>query len=353
MTALETTAISREEAFEGVLLGTAVGDSLGLPMEGLSRRRQRRMFPLPLRHRLVAGLGMLSDDTEHTAMVARAILKYPQDPKAFQGALARQMRYWLMALPAGVGFATLRAIGKLWLGVSPARSGVWSAGNGPAMRSSVIGVYFAGDPALRRAFVRASTQITHRDPRAEVAAQAVAETAAWMRQRAEDYESLWSPLAELSDDEEWTTLLAEMRAGLESGQAVGEFAIAIGSADGISGYAYRSVPVAIYAALRHADDFRTALGEIIACGGDTDTAGAITGALVGARVGYRAIPIEWLEPIADWPLSIDYLCELAASLATPGDAPIPSFAWFAVPVRNLVFLAVVLAHGFRRLLPPY
>ena len=41
-------------------------------------------------------------------------------------------------LPAGVGLATARACLKLWLGFSPERSGIYSAGNGPAMRSAVL-----------------------------------------------------------------------------------------------------------------------------------------------------------------------------------------------------------------------
>jgi hypothetical protein len=37
------------------------------------------------------------------------------------------------------------------------------------------------------------------------------------------------------------------------------------------------------------------------------------------------------------------------------EAPQPAvpLAWWAVPVRNLFFLLVVLAHVLRRLLPPY
>ena len=35
--------MDRADAAAGCLLGTAVGDALGLPCEGLSRRRQRRL----------------------------------------------------------------------------------------------------------------------------------------------------------------------------------------------------------------------------------------------------------------------------------------------------------------------
>ncbi|MFT7514727.1 MAG: ADP-ribosyl-[dinitrogen reductase] hydrolase, partial [Candidatus Omnitrophota bacterium] len=44
---------SQEEVLMGILLGTAVGDSLGLPAEGLSRARIRALGWHPWRHRLV------------------------------------------------------------------------------------------------------------------------------------------------------------------------------------------------------------------------------------------------------------------------------------------------------------
>src|SRR5713101_2258079 len=112
-------------------------------------------------------IGMCSDDTEHTLFVAQALLSHPEDPIAFQRCLAWKLRLWLLGLPAGIGLATLRAILKLWLGFPPSCSGVRSAGNGPAMRSAVIGAFFADEPAKRREFVSAATRITHADPKAE------------------------------------------------------------------------------------------------------------------------------------------------------------------------------------------
>jgi ADP-ribosylglycohydrolase len=132
-----------QEAFAGALLGTAVGDALGLPAEGMSRQRIQRRWHSQWRHRFLFGRGMVSDDTEHTLFVAQALLAHPNDPAAFQRCLAWKLRLWLLGLPAGIGFVTLRAILKLWLGFPPTRSGVHSAGNGPAMRSGIIGAYFS------------------------------------------------------------------------------------------------------------------------------------------------------------------------------------------------------------------
>ena len=82
---------------------------------------------------------MVSDDTEHTCLVAQALCAAPTDADRFARHLARGLRWWLLGLPAGIGSATLRATLKLWLGFPPARSGVFSAGNGPAMRSAILG----------------------------------------------------------------------------------------------------------------------------------------------------------------------------------------------------------------------
>jgi ADP-ribosyl-[dinitrogen reductase] hydrolase len=345
------------EALAGVLVGTAVGDALGLPMEGLSAKRQSRVFSGPLRHRFLAHRGMVSDDTEHTLMIAQSLLEAPADAILFQKRFARRLRWWLAALPAGVGSATARAIFRLWLGVSPARSGVGSAGNGPAMRSALLGVYFCDDGGQRRNFVRASTLITHGDPRAEIAAQAVAETAAWMVGPADDVDALLQLLRELSVLPEWRNLVEKLHAAHAAGHSMAQYARAIGAVHGVSGYAFQTGPVAIYTAVQYRADFAGALEAMIACGGDADTTGAIVGALVGARVGLTGIPERWREGMIDWPCSVALLQRVAERLAeqrySGNIQGAAGYCWPAVPLRNLGFLALVLAHGFRRLLPPY
>src|SRR5580692_5050571 len=143
----------------GTLIGTAVGDALGLPAENLPPERIRKMWGGQWRMRFLCGRGMTSDDTEHTEMVAQALLSHPDDPVAFQRALGWRLRWWFLGLPAGVGLATARACLHLWLGISPKRSGVFSAGNGPAMRSAIIGAFFEHDQHRRVEFVKASTRL--------------------------------------------------------------------------------------------------------------------------------------------------------------------------------------------------
>jgi ADP-ribosyl-[dinitrogen reductase] hydrolase len=350
----------------GVLLGTAVGDALGLPREGLSRRRARRIFGgPPLRQQFLLGRGMVSDDTEHACMVGQALLRAPQEAERFARSLAWRLRLWLLGLPAGIGRATLSAIVKLWCGFGPRRSGVWSAGNGPAMRAALLGACLGDDPARLRAYVRASTRLTHTDPRAERGALLVALAANHGSQRGAAGVS-WEAFrqqaeTELPDvDAELAAIFAQMEGHLRRGASAEEFADALGLRRGVSGYIYHTVPVALYCWLRWPGDFRRAVEEVIALGGDTDTTGAIVGGIMGATVGAGAIPREWVAGLLEWPRSAGWMRLLAARLAaqfggaTPGQSggPVGLF-WPGLPLRNLLFLVVVLLHVFRRLLPPY
>lgn len=345
--------------FEGVLLGTAAGDALGLPAEGLSAGRIRRLWNGDWKMRFVFGRGMISDDTEHTLMVAQSLLSHPEDPITFQRALAWKFRWWFAGLPAGVGLATAKACLKLWIGFSPAKSSVNSAGDGPAMRSAVIGAFFADNAKQRREFVLASSRLTHKGWKAETAALAVAEAAALAASNPGRCNSaqLFESLRLLSLEREWQDCVARMESALEQNNSVQEFAHALGVKNGISGYAFHAVPVALYAWLRHPADFRTALTATLDCGGDTDTVGAIVGALCGANSSPNGIPREWLDNIVEWPRSIEFIQKVAKKLAQQKECPqplgeVPCFLP-GIIVRNILFLLIVLGHGFRRLLPPY
>jgi ADP-ribosylglycohydrolase len=309
------------------------------------------------RHRFLFGRGMISDDTEHTLFVAQALLQHPDDPTAFQRCLAWKLRLWLLGIPAGIGLATLRASLKLWIGVPAQRSGVWSAGNGPAMRSAILGAYFANDPNRRREFARASTRLTHTDPRAETAAQAIADAAAWAATGASRTEDWLGTVPGSAADEEWRSLCQKLKEAFAAQRSVREFADTLGMRGGVSGYAYHTVPVALYAWARHGGNFQDGLTEALSCGGDTDTLGAIVGALMGAQAGLKGIPGEWLGGICDWPRSVGLLLRVARNLATQrtigGPHGAVRYFWPGLLIRNVVFLVTVLAHGVRRLGPPY
>ena len=357
-------AASRADRIAGALLGTAVGDTIGLPREGLSRRRAAMLFGgPPLRHRLLFGRGMVSDDTEHACMTAQALLSSGGDVRRFERSMAWRLRGWLLGVPAGVGMATARATIKLWLGFPPGRSGVWSAGNGPAMRAAVIGAWTAGEDVRRLAeLVRASTRLTHTHPAAEQGAVVIAMAArlglAAGPAGVEPSSFLDSVRPLVTEADLWDRLkiAAECAA---SGATAEAFLRAVDLDAGVTGWICHTAPAGVFCWLRWPGDLRTAVEQAVCMGGDADSVGAVTGGMVGATVGADVIPREWLDGLAEWPRSVAWLRRLAERLARtaePGrngpQAALP-LMWPALVPRNLLFLGVVLLHGVRRLLPPY
>lgn len=336
-------------AILGSLLGTAVGDALGLPYEGLARRRVAAFGVV--RHRFFFGRGMFSDDTEHTLMLAAALMACRDDVPTMQHAFAWKLRWWLLGLPAGVGLSTARAIVKLWLGFSASKAGEWSAGNGAAMRSAIVGVLYRDEAARRHEMALAACRVTHTDPRAEESALLVAEAAALASKGILTHEVI-SVLESFVTTGEMRSRFSALKAGLAVEQSVLDYATQIGCGRGVSGFAPNTVAVALYAWLRHRGQFESSVRSVIECGGDTDTVAAITGGICGAEVGEQGIPRAWITAIRDWPRSVRHIRQVAGAL-TDDSKPMPRVFWTWVLLRNLFFLVVVLMHGFRRLLPPY
>jgi ADP-ribosyl-[dinitrogen reductase] hydrolase len=164
-------------------------------------------------------------------------------------------------------------------------------------------------------------------------------------------------LGSLGRDDEWQTICKKLVKALASQLSVEGFADSLGLQRGVTGYAYHSVPVTLYAAIRHSGNFRTALEAALNCGGDTDTVGAMVGAIVGARLGRKDVPGGLAGGVCEWPRSISLLDSVANRLAEPGQNNPPigpvRYFWPGLILRNILFVVVVLAHGFRRLAPPY
>ncbi len=362
----------RVDAVLGALLGTALGDAIGLPYEGLSPRRGRRLLGEPDRMRLVPWLngGFVSDDTEHSCLVAQAWIaarrRQPDpsqviDPDRFAEQLARRLRYWLLGLPAGIGRATLWASIRSWLGWSPATSGVRSAGNGPAMRAPILGALSHDEEELY-GLVHASTRITHRDPRAEHGAWLIA-WASHLNARGVDLnvdpEQFNDPLLRRYGLEAsaFAEAIVEVFRSVRLGESTPDYAARQGWSRGVSGYVLYAVPVALHAGLSHPRDLQAAIIDAVRCGGDSDTIAAMAGGIVGARVGRAGCPHDWLEHLVEWPRTVRYMTRLAktaAEASTPRDARENlKLAAPAIAIRNAIFLTVILGHGLRRLLPPY
>lgn len=355
------TMMSKEKSIWGVLLGTSLGDSIGLPFEGLGKKRISKLFKNHDRHYFLFGRGMVSDDTEHAIMVYQSLIEGIQDATVFEKRFAARLKYWLLLLPAGTGMATARAILKLLIGISPKRSGVYSAGNGPAMRCAVLGVTFGNDQNKLKEYVRISTRVTHTDSKAEYGALAVAHAAYLSAQQKEilplDFYQSLRALLEIEEQNEFLVLVKKVVDSVNLNEETHLFSASLGLKNKVSGYMYHTVPVVLHAWLSHKGSFKESIVKIIQCGGDVDTTAAILGSILGAGLEEEDMPKSWRQGLFEYPRSYHWMKKLSAQLATviteeKVQKPL-RLSGTLIICRNILFLIVVLFHGFRRLLPPY
>lgn len=359
---------SDRDLIAGCLLGQAIGDMMGLVCENVSRQRIVKLVPSFETPRFLWGYGLGSDDTEHACLTALSLPGPGDPPDYFARALTRNLRHWMAHGPPGLGRATLVAGLRLLVGISAERSGVYSAGNGPAMRGAILGLC-ARDVQQLRDWVRVSTRITHTDPKAEIGTLLVAlaaREAAKSTDRplvAQDFVTkLRAYLPENPDAEPFTKVLDVLDQALEQGDSVGDFAIQIGSPRKVSGYIVPTVAVALYAFLHTPDDYRSTIINAIRCGGDTDTVAAIAGGISGCRNGVDAIPKTWIDRHRDYPWSIREMERVADAVSQklsggPLDLTIGRALGFwhspALLARNAFLLAIAVIHVVRRRLPLY
>jgi ADP-ribosyl-[dinitrogen reductase] hydrolase len=334
----------------GTLLGTALGDALGLPCEGMSARAIARRFGRVEAFRLLGSTGFVSDDTEQAVLIVQSLARQPADAEQCSAEFRRALLAWCCRLPWGAGRATLRACGRIAVGLRP--SGVASAGNGAAMRAAVIGVFFRDQPGERERFGRALAEVTHRDPRAVEGALYVAELAAMC--------AGWTGTPMLFDlavdaarvvrdpsmRETILRAVAHAREASPTTRAVAD--------SGSSGFVAHTVPFALFCFLQYGNEPLTALSEAISVGGDTDSIAAIVGAWIGALYGEAKLPTPLIASIHDGPFGPTHLRALAHCLTqVRAGAPVtvPGYSAQAALARNLALWPVILAHGFRRLLP--
>lgn len=317
----------------GCLHGLLVGDALGCPVEGWTAAEIRAEFGVLQDMAEVPGhrwrpRGLHSDDGQQALAVLDAICKNPERPElgfvaamiALRDAAPQQAGRW--GLHRGVGQNFRHTIRKFQATGSqdPFAHATVTAGNGAAMRVAAVGLWWRDDPETRDLRAASLSAVTHADLRGIAAAQAlaaaiahnlVAEPRPILNNRLVDEvveaESRAANLLGLSLDRRFSHALAglveqrrhcydlaELLAGIQNR------AVIVGGADRnvgpTSGFSLCSVLSAL-AIVDFATSFEDALVLAVNLGDDTDTVGAMVGALAGARYGLEAIPSRWLDEL--------------------------------------------------------
>jgi ADP-ribosylglycohydrolase len=295
----------------GCLAGLALGDAMGMPGELWVPERIHQTWgwlsgfhDAPVGHEIVNGFtaGQVTDDTQQAYMLAATIRDAHGEVRAED--VARELVAWADRVGASdgnfLGPSSARAINLLRSGADPRSTGAGGDTNGAAMRIAPIGVVRRpGDlPALVDAVVEA-TIMSHDTGVAISGASLVAGVVSAAVEGADLDGAIQIGLsaAEIGRRRGQQTVAASVPARAELAVELArrstsdtEFLIELYDLVGAWVTTTESVPAALGLVVRSGADPHRATELAANLGGDTDTIGAMAGAMCGAISGMAGIP---------------------------------------------------------------
>lgn len=279
--------------FVGSLVGSAVGDALGSSFESFSGHwTDDTHMMIGVAESLIANKGF-----DGSRMAQAFVKNYELEPwRGYASGPPRVFR-WIKS-----GVAWNEAAKRLF-------GGAGSYGNGAAMRVAPVGVFYYNDSEQLRSVAYSQSQITHVHELgmegAAIQAYAVALAVNADPSSKLDSQAFLTKLKDFTRNEVYKRKLEKAWKLLGERNKV---RVARELGNGVE--AYNSVPTAIYCFLRNWNSFEDSVLYAVSLGGDTDTIGAMTGAICGAYHGVEAIPEQWKSRLE----RIDYIEELAEKL---------------------------------------
>jgi ADP-ribosylglycohydrolase len=314
-----------QNSFRGCLVGGAIGDALGWPVEFLKYRAIQAKFGEEGITNLVSrttGKAEITDDTQMTLFTAEGLLRAQTRghekgichvPSVVYFAYLRWLHTqgysknkeqdwvydgWLINVkelyhPRAPGNSCLSALesGRLGTVDQPINN---SKGCGGVMRVAPIGLLYPMDQAFEMAVDCAA--LTHGHPSGYLSAGALAYIISAIINGEELEVAISNSLIELKkyDGHEECSVLIEKAIELSQSNVKPLAAI---SKLGEGWVGEEALAISIYCALTYKTDFKAALVAAVNHDGDSDSTGAITGNILGAYLGIDNLPSDWIDQV--------------------------------------------------------
>jgi poly(ADP-ribose) glycohydrolase ARH3 len=297
------------ERFAGCLLGLALGDAVGAPFEGSSQGVKpdfQNKLPELLRY---------TDDTEMAIGVAESLIAaggFHSDHMA--RTFVENYHPFRGYGPGTAAILTMVGRGINWREANTIVFKEGSFGNGAAMRAAPLGLYFSSRKELLRAAVEEASSITHSHPLGKEGAVILASAVATILTQGGQFEktSFLHTISENTMLETYREKLHIIRNLYQKEDRIDSIVHALGN----SILAHESVPAALFAFMQYGEDFKKTIEFCISLGGDTDTIGAMAGALSGCLVGANSLPHDWLGRLENKGKGRQYLQDISERLYT-------------------------------------
>ena len=308
----------------GVMLGIAAGNLLGLCAEGWSHERISAEYPAGIRdidpkERVLP----MDDDLAQSVELAEALLDEGDTIDGF----SKRLICWRHKNGRGMGRTTRQSIAQLEDGMGPphAAYAVYRAKgniapNGGIMRCAPVAIRYRTEPALLTRVSADTCAVTHYSPLSQWSCVIVNAVIAILLGGCEP--DLQKLLRSAQADGCPDLLAAGRGAGIDttvletatSGRSMPESTGWLRENQSGKGHTVLTLQSGLWTAAAQLS-FEESLTAVVNAGGDTDTNGALAGAVLGARYGASAIPLRWRTYIGQK----ERLADLAERLLAPSD----------------------------------
>jgi ADP-ribosylglycohydrolase/fructose-1,6-bisphosphatase/inositol monophosphatase family enzyme len=267
---------------QGCLLGQFAGDSLGSLVEFQHAGEIAGHHGDGPRELLDGGVwdilaGQPTDDSEMAMALARSIVAEERFDRV---AVKRAYQEWLRSEPFDIGGTVRAALAD--------RLNPHSKANGSLMRASPLGIYaHALDPESAAELAHQDSRITHPNPACLDAVAVFVIAIAHALHTGDGPQAVFDVALRWADEAGTFRVREALR------RAVSEPPVCDGETQGYVMIAFQNA----FYELLHASSLEGGVVATVRRGGDTDTNGAIVGALLGAVHGREAVPPQWRRMI--------------------------------------------------------
>ena len=297
-----TSAEGLMDRARGVMLGVAVGNLLGLPVEGRSRQRIQELYPAGVRDIEPAEASrQMDDDPAQAVELAESLLERGDLIKRF----AARLVTWRNVNGRGMGRFTRQSIAQLADRVPPsvasyavfrARGG--TASNGGIMRCAPVALARRRLPERLVRDTADTCAVSHYAPACQWSCVIINVVAAVLVSgNVPDLKRVLSAARadgcpDLMADAQASGVPTGMLDAAAAGNASPRDLFWMRGNRGPNGHTVLTLQAGLWAATTPLN-FEEALIALVNAGGDSDTNGALAGAVLGARYGASAIPLRW------------------------------------------------------------
>ncbi len=291
----------------GVMLGLAVGNLLGLPVESWRYEAIDRRYPQGMADIDPQEVNCpMDDDLAQAVDLGEALVEGGDYINSF----ADRLVTWRRENGRGIGILTSTVINELEYGHAPPEAArlVYRdnpiAPNGGLMRCAPVALARHRQPELLIKDSAATCVVTHYALTCQWSCIIINVVIAMLLRGAEaDLRAIMSAAREdgapdMLANSSRDGIPTEILSAIESGRPAITDASWLRQEQGLIGHTLLAMQAGLWAAVTPLP-FESALRQVVEAGGDTDTNGAVIGAVLGARYGATAIPQRWLDCVPE------------------------------------------------------